>query len=404
MTKRSGSAVPRKDAAGRWYFVVDGGRDPETGKRRQVYRRGFRTQKDAQEALDKIRGQRRTSAYVRPTKDTVAEYMTKWLAGLHKAGRRPSTIDGYRRCLDYVISTKLGSKKLDALTAHDLDELYAQLLVDGKRRKPHGGLSFRSVRYIHVVVHKALSDAVKKGTLMRNVAALADPPSAKSAKPAEMSWWKPDELRTFLSVTADEAYGPLFHLAAMTGMRRGEVCGLRWSDVDLPAARIEVRNQLLVVRSPGAADGGLLFSPVTKTDHGRRSIDLDPGTVAVLKVQRKRQAEHKLALGAGWSNEHDLVFTQPDGSWVDPESVAKVFGRRVERAELPRIRFHDLRHSHVAHLIESGEVPLLQISKRLGHASVSFTMDRYGHLAADSGSKAASAVAALVFGTAIGER
>jgi integrase len=324
--------------------------------------------------------------------------MTKWIAGLSAQGRRPSTIDGYRRCLDYVL-TDLGGKRLDALTPHDLDELYGRLLANGKRRKPHGGLSYRSVRYVHTVVHKALSDAVKKGTLARNVAAVASPPSAKSAKPPEMSWWKPEELRTFLSLTAAEAYGPLFRVAAMTGMRRGEVCGLRWSDVDLDKARIEVRNQLLVVRSPGAENGGLLFSPVTKTDHGRRSIDLDAGTLAVFKAQKRRQAEHKLLVGAGWSNEHDLVFTQPDGQPFDPESVAKVFMRRVERAELPRIRFHDLRHTHVAHLIAAGEQPLL-IARRLGHASAAFTQDRYGHLFENAGSQAAAAVAAMVDGTA----
>ena len=164
----------------------------------------------------------------------------------------------------------------------------------------------------------------------------------------------------------------------MTGMRRGEVCGLRWSDVDLDKARIEVRQQLLVVRSPGAPDGGLLFSERTKTDHGRRRIDLDPVTVAVLRTQKRRQTEQRLLLGAGWTDS-GLVFTEPDGRLLDPESVAKTFGRRVERAKLPRLRFHDLRHTHVAHLIAAGEQPLL-IARRLGHASAAFTQDRYGHL------------------------
>ena len=210
-----------------------------------------------------------------------------------------------------------------------------------------------------------------------------------------MAWWRPDELRTFLSVTADEPLGPLFRVAAMTGMRRGEVCGLRWSDVDLDKARLEVRHQLTVVRAPGAPNGGLLFSDRTKTDRGRRSIDLDPGTVTVLRKQERRQKEHRLAMGAGWANEHGLVFTEPNGRPLDPESVAKTFERRVARAHLPRIRFHDLRHTHVAHLIAAGEQPLL-IARRLGHASSSFTMDRYGHLFEDAGSQAASAVAAMV--------
>lgn len=173
----------------------------------------------------------------------------------------------------------------------------------------------------------------------------------------------------------------------------------RWSDVDLDRARLEVRQQLLVVRSPGAPNGGLLFSETTKTDRGRRRIDLDPVTISVLRTHKRHQAEKRIAIGAGWQGrEHDLVFTEPDGRPLDPESVAKVFGRRVQRSGLPRLRFHDLRHTHAAHLIAAGTVPILAISKRLGHASTSFTMDRYGHLFEDAGSEAASAVAAMVDG------
>jgi len=203
---------------------------------------------------------------------TVAEYVGQWLEGLPATGLRPSTVDGYRRNMDYLLPV-LGGRRLNAITALDLDALYAQLLVSGRRRKPFGPLSKRSVFY---PLRDPLSDAVKKGIIARNVAGAASPPSARSTKPSEAQWWTPEELRQFLTLTRDEPYGPLFRLAAMTGMRRGEVCGLRWPDVDLDAARVEVRQQLNVVRSPGAADSGLVFSERTKTDHGRRNIDLDP--------------------------------------------------------------------------------------------------------------------------------
>lgn len=145
-----------------------------------------------------------------------------------------------------------------------------------------------------------------------------------------------------------------------------------------------------------ALKGVLSFSERTKTDDGRRRIDLDPGTVAVLKSRRVRQGQDRWAMRAGY-HDQGLVSAEPDGSPVDPESVAKVFDRRVEKSGLPRIRFHDLRHTHVAHLIAAGEHPLL-IAKRLGHGSSSFTMDRYGHLMESAGSQAASAVAAMVDG------
>ena len=394
MTDRNSSAAPRKDPKnGTWFFIVDLGRGPD-GRRQQAKRRGFPTKKLAQEALDKVRRDVTTKVYVAPAQQTLAEYLEKWLDGL-TTRLRPSTVDGYRRCMKYVTPV-LGGRRLDHVTPKDLDQLYAALLTSGLRQRKVG-LSPRTVRYVHVVLQKALGDAVRKGELARNVATMADPPRAKDTKPPEMAWWTPAELRTFLDLTAHEPLGPLFRIAAMTGMRRGEVCGLKWSDVDLDKARLEVRHQLTVVRTPGAPSGGLVFSDRTKTDRGRRSIDLDPGTVAVLRRQQRRQKEQRILLGAGWSNEHDLVFTEPDGRPLDPESVAKTFDRRVARAKLPRIRFHDLRHTHVAHLIEAGEQPLL-IARRLGHASSSFTMDRYGHLFEDAGSQAASAVAAMVDG------
>jgi integrase len=389
---RHRSAAPRQDAATKtWYFVVDGGVDQD-GKRRQVRRRGFRTKREAQEELDEIRGQARTASYVAPTKLSVAEYLDAWLAGLPAAGLRPSTVDGYRRCLLYVTPV-LGVRRLDSVTALDLDKLYSDLLASGMRLRA-GGLSPRSVRYVHTVIHKALSDAVRKDVLARNVAEAASPPSAKSTRAPEMAWWTPAELRAFLGLTAGEQLGPLFRFAAMTGMRRGEVCGLRWSDVDLDRGRVEVRQQLL------ALDGKLYFAERTKTDHGRRRVDLDAATVAVLRTVKVRQAEQRLALGGGY-RDNDLVFAQPDGSLLDPESVAKVFDRRVARSGLPRIRFHDLRHTHVAHLIAAKEQPLA-IARRLGHASAAFTQDRYGHLFEDAGSQAASAVAAMVDGVTAG--
>ena len=268
-------------------------------------------------------------------------------------------------------------------------KLYSKLLSTGLRLR-EGGLNPRSVRYLHVTIQKALGDAVRKGELARNVARAASPPSPKSTRSPEMAWWTPQQLRAFLDFIADEQpLASLVRVAGMTGMRRGEVCGLRWRDLDLDRGSIQVRQQLTLLR------GTLLFSGRTKTDHGRRTVDLDATTVAALRMQRRLQMEHRLATGSGWSNERDLVFTLPDGRPLNPESIARVFDRRVARSGLPRIRFHDLRHSHVAHLIAAGEQPLL-IARRLGHASSSFTMDRYGHLFEGAGSSAAAAVAAMV--------
>jgi integrase len=192
-----------------------------------------------------------------------------------------------------------------------------------------------------------------------------------------VSWTTP-----FMVLAGPPVFGP--------GMRRGELCALRWSDIDLDAARIVVR------RTVGRIENQLVFKDRPKSDHGRRTIDLDPTTVVVLRAHRRAQLEHRMAFGGGWPD-HDLVFTRFDGSPVHPDRMAAVFDRRVAKAPVKRIRFHDLRHTHCAHLIGAKQDPKL-ISKRMGHASVAFTLDRYGHLFAEADSNAAAAVAALVDG------
>jgi integrase len=385
-SNRSTTASPRKDErTGTWGFVVDVGIGPD-GKRHQARRRGFATKKAAQAEINRLRHSVDVRTYVPPAKRTLGEYLAGWLAGLPTTGLRASTVHGYRKCLAYV-TPALRARRLDQLTAGDLDRLYSDLLVSGRCRR-EGGLSPSTVRYIHVVIQKALADAVRKRELARNVAREASPPSAKSARRPEMTWWTPAQLRAFLDFTAGDDLAPLYRLAAMTGMRRGEVCGLRAADLELDKSRLHVRQQLT------ALNGALIFSERTKTDHGRRTIDLDAGTVAALRAHRARQAETRLMLGGGYQD-HDLVFASVDGSPLSPAAVAKAFDRRIAQSGAPRIRFHDLRHSHVAHLIAAGEQPLL-IARRLGHASASFTMDRYGHLFEQAGSQAASAVAAMV--------
>lgn len=392
MTKRQNSATPQKDeATGTWWFVADIGKGAD-GKRRQARRRGFTTKKEAQAELDRLRVGVRENTFVSIQKMTFGEYIEGWLTSLGTVqGRAPSTVASYRRNLRNHVLPTLGNLRVQDLTPAHLDRLYGQLRTTGSK-KTGGPLAPRTVRYVHTIIGKALADALDADLVVRNVATRAKPPTAKSAKAAEQSWWKPAELRTFLEKVGKEEHFPLFRLAAMTGMRRGEVCGLRWCDVDLDAGIVKVRRQIVTV------DHALVTSEHPKTDHGRRSIEIDAETVAVLRRHRAVQAARRLAIGPGY-DDNDLVFARVDGSPLHPEYVADTFRRRVLRSELPYIRFHDLRHSHAAHLIAAGR-DVLVISKRLGHHSVAFTLDKYGHLMPDAGTGAASAVAELVDGPA----
>lgn len=391
MTTRNREAGPRRDEkTGTWQFVADVGTGPD-GRRKQARRRGFPTKKAAQAELDRLRVRVHESTFVAIQKITLADYFAGWLSSLETAGLRPSTVTSYRRNLSNHVLPTLGGVRLQSLTPLHLDRLYAALRSTGSR-KTGGALSARTTRYIHTILRSALADATRKGLVARNVADAASPPSAKSAKAPEQAWWTPEELRRFLDMVAGEEHFALFRLAAMTGMRRGEVCGVRWADVDLDAGKLHVRQQLVTV------DHAVVLSEHPKTDHGRRTIDLDPGTVAVLRAHRAAQATTRLAMGAGYVD-RGLVFAKVDGSPLHPEAVGHVFTRRVARSGLPRIRFHDLRHSHAAHLIAARR-DSLEISRRLGHASPAFTMAKYGHLMPDADSAAAAAVAALVDGAA----
>lgn len=391
MSRNRAAVVQKDDKTNTWWFVADVGRAAD-GRRKQAKPRGFPTKKAAQLELDRLRVGVHDQTYVSPQKLTFAEYVEGWLSSLETVqGRRPSTMASYRRNLEHHVLPRLGSVRLQDLSAEHLNRLYAQLRTTGNR-KTGRALAPRTVRYIHTIIGKSLSDALDSDLVVRNVSVKAKPPTAKSSKAPEQKWWKPEELRAFLAQVVGDEHFALFRVAAMTGMRRGEVCGLRWSDIDLETGVLEVRQQLITV------DHALVFSEHPKTDHGRRRLELDPETVGALRAHRLRQLERRMAIGSGYSDS-GLVFTKLDGYPVHPENVTAVFARRVARSGLPRIRFHDLRHSHAAHLIAAGRDALV-ISRRLGHASVAFTLDKYGHLMPKADAGAANAVAALVDGPA----
>ncbi len=359
---------------------------PAGAPRKQIRRRGFRTKRDAQAALNELLHDLGKGTFVATDRITVAEYLAGWVEALPTQGLRPRTVASYADTLRLHVLPMLGDGRLQALTALDLDRLYARLLADG-HRYGHGGLSARSVRYVHTILRKALADAERKGLVQRNAANLASPPSAKAAKAPEASTWTVEQLRAFLGTVVDHEHHALFHVAGHTGMRRGELLGLAWSDVDLDAGTVRVRQQL-------GLDGQLV---AVKTERSRRIVDLDDETVAVLRAHRKAQAERRLAIGAGWVDT-GLVFVGVDGRALRPDAVTKAFASAVARSGLPRIRLHDLRHSRASHLARAGAHPVV-IQTQLGHSSASFSQEVYTHVDRDRARAAAKAVGELLAGT-----
>lgn len=368
-----------------WAVVIDVGRD-EGGRRRQRWHGGYPTRKAAQEALTGLLGRVQRGEYVEPSKRMLAVFLAEWLDSM-RATVRPSTWAAYKMLAEVHIIPALGTVPLQRLTAAQLNALYADLLAGG-RCDGKGGLSPRTVRYVHVTLHRALGEAVKWGLLTRNVADASTPP--RQTKGRELRVWSAEELRAFLEATRSDFYHALLYLASMTGMRRGEVLGLSWGSLDLAGGRLSVSRTLIAVK------GQPTFS-TPKTAKGRRSVALDPATVGVLRAHRTRVLEDRLILGLGAPRADDLVFTAPDGGPVDPEGFSDHFLRLVKAAGLPRIRFHDLRHTHATVCLQAGLHPKV-VSERLGHASVSITLDTYSHAIPAMQEEAAAKVAALVFG------
>ncbi|MDQ3533669.1 MAG: site-specific integrase, partial [Actinomycetota bacterium] len=318
----------------------------------------------------------------RPSAETLSAFVAEWLPVI-RASIRPSTWESYRANLANHVLSRLGGAGLGDLGPTDLNRLYLELLSCG-RADGTGGLSAKTVHYVHTIVHRMLRDAVRWGRIERNPASLCDPP--RQVRP-EISPWGEDEAKRFLLAVKDDPLYALYVLAITTGLRRGELLGLTWASIDLPRARLFVGQSLVVVNYSLE-----LSSP--KTRRSRRSVALDEGTVAALTAHRSQSQQ----AGPGYpgsGRNSGLVFTRDDGSPVHPHSVSQGFDRRIRRLDLPRIRFHDLRHTSATLALSAGIHPKV-VSERLGHASVTITLDTYSHVVPTLQEEAAAKIGALV--------
>jgi integrase len=374
-------SVRKRGSTWTWYLDVDP--NPLTGRRRQQTKGGFKTRKECEAALRQAIADQRGGTLAKPSQRTIASFLVdEWLPAV-KPKLRASTWASYRTNTNAHVVPVLGEVKLQGLSPMQLNLFYARLLERGRRRGG-GGLSPKTVRNIHVMLHRALKDAVRWGYLPRNVADAVDPPVGRSA---ERHVWTPDQLGAFLEhVRADRLYA-LWLLVATTGMRRGELAGLRWVDIDFANARVSPQRPRVVV------DYAVQVSE-PKTAKGRRALALDAATLAVLREHQTRQAEEKAVIGAGYQDS-GLVFTWPDGAPIHPDLITRWFEQHSRAAALPKIRLHDVRHSYASAALAAG-VPAKVISERLGHATVGFTLDTYSHVLPGLDAAAAQAVAQLI--------
>lgn len=307
---------------------------------------------------------------------TLDAYLDEWFA-LQRTRIEPSTWQTYRDMARSYLRPHLGDLALGDLTVRRLDLVYAGLLIRGGR----GGrpLSRRTVVYAHAILHKALEDAVNVGLLPANVAARATVPRVDPDRddvPAKVRTWTAEQLHHFLEVSADDELHDLWRVAFGTGMRRGELLGLRWEDVDLDVPQLRVTTTLTHAQ-------GRLRLKGTKTRR-IRTIHLDDDTAVAIDRQPRRAP-----------GPYPLVFTRTDGQPWLPQTVSDRWRCQWPGLDLPRLRLHDARHTHASLLLQRG-VPLKVVSERLGHTKIALTMDIYAHVLPAMDQDAAAAYAQLL--------
>lgn len=312
-------------------------------------------------------------------KITVETYLTRWLQA-NAETVRATTQQRYADLIRLHVIPFIGTKLLGKLTPLDVQGLYTDRMTTGK-------LSPTTVQQIHNILHKALKQAMRWGLLTRNVTEAIEPPKRVST---EMKVWSRDQAAAFLAVADKHELAALWRLALLTGMRRGEILGLKWEDLDLTTGTLAVRRTC--IRGTG---GNFEFNQ-PKTAKSRRQISLTRSTVEGLQRHRKRQVEASMKIRDVY-NDLDLVFAAADGNPLHPNSLALQFNRLIAQACVPRIRFHDLRHTSATLMLANGEHPKI-VAERLGHSDIGMTMNRYSHVTMDMQRQAADRLDDLMEG------
>ncbi|TKH33765.1 tyrosine-type recombinase/integrase [Bacillus cereus] len=351
-------SVKKDKRTGKYFYIVDIGIDPLTGKRKQKKKRGFITKKEAENALTKLLSEVHTGTYVEPSKLLYGEYLENWFnTKKHSVGiQTAKVLKGY---LNSRIIPSLGNIKLAKLTS-----LHMQNYVNSLRNE---GLKRGTIEKIIKIIRNSLEHAIDLELISKNVAVKTKLPKADKE---ELTVWNEQEVQLFLKVTQDSRYSIVFHMALVTGMRQGELLGVRWKDVDLEKGHLIISQTL--------SHDGKTFLLGGKTKSSLRKILLPASTVAKLKKHRAVVLKEKLSQGEEYQD-NDLVMCTPSGMPINPANIRRSLNALIKKAAVPKIRFHDLRHTHATLLLAKG-VNVKVISERLGHSNIKITLDTYSHV------------------------
>ena len=350
----------------KYYVVIELERDVN-GKRRRKWFGGYKTKKEAQAALVQKLHELQTGQFIEESDITIAEFLQQWLE--HKRSQvRPATLRSYEWHIRHHILPYIGHIKVSKLTPVILQKLYSDLQKAPRKDGKPGAVSNRSILHAHLVLHEALERAVRWGLVPRNVCDLVDPPRPQKV---DIQVWDIEHVNRFLNAAKDDRYYIAFLLAITTGLRKGEILGLRWIDVDFASKLITVRQNLSFVH-------GQFYFLEPKTAHGRRAVALSDPIIVALQRHRERQDEERQRAGTLYQD-HGLVVQTELGFPVSPRTLDRSWYGLLKQCDVPKIRFHDLRHTHATLLLKQGVHPKI-VSERLGHANIGITLDTYSHV------------------------
>ena len=375
MAKRrpSGDGMVRKRKDGRWEGrIVIGHKESGAPIFRYL---SAKTQKELLKKLHQNIEEYRDVDLSENSKMSLGQWLDRWLEEYAAPSVRPSTLEGYRGYVERNIKPYLGNKSVGKITREDVQKLYRELQKNGRKElHPEYGyqLSGATIRRIHGVFHQAMDAAVRENLIARNPTEGITLPKKKTAPKQILS---DTQLERFLEeIRADSVWHDFFYTELTTGLRRGEICGLMWSDFD------ETHGTLSIHRTLHTQRGGRLVTGETKTGTGKRTITLPPSTAGLL-TQRKKHSYSQ------WIFPNPLQPEQP----TSPNTAYNHLKTLLKRAGLPSIRFHDLRHTFATHALASG-VDAKTLSGILGHTQASFTLDTYTHVTGDMQKRASEII------------
>ncbi|MEQ1405661.1 tyrosine-type recombinase/integrase [Neorhizobium sp. Rsf11] len=358
----------RERSPGKWAIVLDVGEpDPKTGKKKRKWHSFTGTKRQAQAECARLIAEITTGRYVEPTKQTVGEFLTEWLAFV-KPTVSPKTHERYMEICEKNLGPLIGDVILSKLKTDRIDAAFTKALTEGRRAagKPYAP---RTVHHMRRVLIKALSQAVTWERISRNPAAATTPPKVERTK---MLAYDAEQTAELIAEFRETRMFIPTMLAVMCGLRRGEIAALRWDDVELG----HTRRQLAVRQSAEQTKDGVRYK--TPKSGKARTVALSATMAAELKAHRVRQSEEQLRIGLRPDGD-SFVVAQVDGSPLQPRSLTHEWSRLLEKTNLPRIRFHDLRHTHATQMLSAGVHPKVA-SERLGHSTVGITLDLYSHV------------------------